>query len=66
MLILTRGRGQSIHIGNGVVVHLLELREGRARIGIAAPPDVRIMRTELLTRRRRQAPPSPPAEHTEA
>ena len=57
MLVLTRAEGESIRIGEGVTVVVLEQRRrGRVRIGISAPPDVPIVRSELLDR-----PETPPS-----
>jgi len=54
MLVLTRREGESIRIGKDIVVHLNEISHfngwPRARIGIEAPDDVRILRTELEER----------------
>ncbi len=48
MLVLTRKIGESIRIGGDVTVHVLAVRGGQVRIGIAAPNDVRIFREEIL------------------
>lgn len=51
MLILTRNEGESITIDNHIEVKIL--RTGKCiRIGIAAPKSVKIVRTELLTRKK--------------
>jgi carbon storage regulator len=50
MLILTRRIGESIHIGNGVTVTVTAVNGAQVRIGIEAPPDVPIVREELLAR----------------
>lgn len=47
MLVLTRESNQSIEIGGGIVVTVLSVRRGKVRIGITAPKDVRLRRTEL-------------------
>jgi carbon storage regulator CsrA len=48
MLVLTRYIGQSIQVGPGVEVKLLSVDgRKRARVGIEAPQDVNIWRTEL-------------------
>lgn len=49
MLVLTRKPGESIVIGNGVHVTLLEIRGNRVRLGITAPNGVTIVREELVT-----------------
>jgi carbon storage regulator CsrA len=54
MLVLTRREGESIRIGKDIVVHLNEISHfngwPRARIGIEAPDDVLILRSELEER----------------
>ena len=47
MLVLTRKREQKIQIGRHVTVTILGVRGGAVRIGIEAPPDVKILRSEL-------------------
>ena len=51
MLVLTRHVGQEIVIGNNIRVVLLEVRGEQARIGIDAPPSVRVDRLEVQLRR---------------
>jgi len=50
MLVLSRKRNESIVIGD-VVVTVCEIRNGAVRIGIEAPEDAKVMRSELLERR---------------
>jgi carbon storage regulator CsrA len=47
MLVLTRKTGESIVIGN-VTVHVGQVLRGRVRIAIDAPPDISIVRAELV------------------
>lgn len=47
MLVLGRKPGEKIKIGENVVIHVLETRDGRARLGIEAPRDMKILREEL-------------------
>jgi carbon storage regulator len=47
MLILTRRPGEIVNIGSDVRVEVLEVRGNQVRIGITAPPDVKILRAEL-------------------
>jgi carbon storage regulator len=51
MLILTRGRAQTLMIGENVAVTVLDIRDGRVRLGINAPRDIVIERAERLDRR---------------
>jgi carbon storage regulator len=52
MLVLTRRLGEAVRIGSDVHVTVVAVDGDRVRIGIAAPPEVRILRTELLERDR--------------
>lgn len=47
MLILNRKAGESIIIGDNVEISILEIQEGRIKIGIEAPKDVSILRKEV-------------------
>ncbi len=47
MLVLTRKPGEEIHVGD-VVITFLSVRGTSGRIGIQAPPNVRIVRGEHL------------------
>lgn len=48
MLVLSRGEGESIRIGDDVEILILESRHGgRVRIGIKAPRDVPVHREEV-------------------
>ena len=47
MLVLTRKRGESIHIDGGIVITILDVRPSRTRIGIDAPSSVRVQRDEV-------------------
>jgi carbon storage regulator len=48
VLVLTRRVGERIRIGDDVTVQVLEIRGGQVRLGLAAPPDVRIFREEIF------------------
>lgn len=47
MLVLTRKKGQSLNIGDDVKIVLLEVSGDSVRIGIEAPPEVAIYRSEV-------------------
>jgi carbon storage regulator len=47
MLVLTRRAGESVMIGDDVVVTVLETRGDVIRIGIKAPRDVQVHREEV-------------------
>ena len=51
MLIISRKPGESFLIGQDIVVTVLEI-DGKVRIGIDAPPDVTILRKEILDTRK--------------
>lgn len=48
MLVLTRRTGESIVIGNDIVVTVLEVRHDQVRIGIDAPRSVQVHREEIF------------------
>lgn len=75
MLVLTRRKNQSIVIGEDIVVTVLEVKGDQIRLGITAPRDVQVYRSELLEaieaantssvlqpEAGHQAPPSPPRQ----
>ena len=47
MLVLTRKSGESIRIGDGIIVTVLEQSGGQVKVGIIAPPQVPIHREEI-------------------
>ena len=48
MLVLTRKLGESVQVGDGIVIRIVEVRRSRVRIGIDAPSSVRIQREEIV------------------
>jgi carbon storage regulator len=48
MLILTRRPGESIQVGQDIEISVLEIRGNQVRLGISAPPDVLVLRAELV------------------
>lgn len=53
MLVLVRRVGESIHIGDDIVIEVESFENGnRVKIGIDAPRDVRVLRSELVQRER--------------
>lgn len=48
MLCLSRRGGEKIKIGDNVYVQIVEVSGGKVRLGIDAPKEVAIWRTELL------------------
>jgi carbon storage regulator len=47
LLVLTRRSGESVMIGDDVVITVLEARGDVIRLGIQAPKDVRVHREEV-------------------
>jgi carbon storage regulator len=50
MLILTRRIGESLIIGNDVVVNVLGVKGNQVRIGVDAPKNVSVHREEIYDR----------------
>ncbi len=57
MLILTRRATQALTIGSDITLTILEIRGSQVRIGVDAPRDVAVNRTELLDKSLK--PPTP-------
>ena len=55
MLALTRKQGESITItlpdGRAIVVEVVTIHPGAIKIGVEAPTDIKILRTELIGQR---------------
>lgn len=49
-LVLKRRPGEKIAIGPDIIVEFFEFHGGQIKVGITAPKDVKIMRTELLAK----------------
>ena len=49
MLVLTRKIGSNILIGDDIKISVISVDGDKARIGIEAPKDVRILREESIT-----------------
>ena len=47
MLVLTRRPGESIVVGQNIIITVIEIKGGQVRIGIDAPAHVPIRRREL-------------------
>lgn len=47
MLILTRKLDEEIKIGSGITVKVISISENTVKIGIEAPANIQIVRTEL-------------------
>lgn len=47
MLVLSRYRDESIHIGDDIVITVVDVRGDRVRLGIQAPANVSVHRQEI-------------------
>lgn len=56
MLVLTRRTGDKIHIGDDIVITVTRIKDNSVRIGVEAPPEVRILRDELYEAEHRPLP----------
>ena len=54
MLCLTRRPGEDIIIGNNIRLTVIEIRGGAVRLGIVAPRDIPVMRSEVSDNRTRE------------
>jgi carbon storage regulator len=48
MLVLTRKVGEKFRVGDDIYVTVVRITDGAVRLGIDAPPDVTVLRTELV------------------
>jgi carbon storage regulator CsrA len=48
MLVLSRRESERIFIGPNIVIQIVRVRGGSVRIGIEAPPEIAVVREELL------------------
>jgi len=59
MLVISRREGQRVQIGEGITITVVRVDPKSVRIGIEAPKDTVVMRTELLVRSEQPSPESP-------
>lgn len=50
MLVLTRKLGEVIRIGDDIKITVLEVRPSQIKLGIDAPPEVKVHREEIYRR----------------
>ncbi len=55
MLVLTRKLGENIRIGDSVKITVLEVRSGQVKLGIEAPPEIKVHREEIYVRIQEEA-----------
>lgn len=53
MLILTRRLGEKIFIGDDIAIEILSIRGNQVRMGVAAPDKIKVVREELLDRKKK-------------
>ena len=56
-LVITRRSNETVQIGPDVYVTVKLIQGNRVRLEIQAPPDIRIWRTELTERQRKELAP---------
>lgn len=54
MLILARGVGEEIVIDGGITIRVLEAKHRRARLGVTAPKEIGVNRSEVAEARARE------------
>lgn len=47
MLILSRRESERVHLGDDIVLTIVRVNGDKVRIGVEAPPHIKILRTEL-------------------
>lgn len=63
MLILSRKRNEQIVIGDGIVITVVAIRGSNVRLGVEAPPQVSVHRSEVyeaIRQRKLEAKPQTP------
>ena len=58
MLVLSRKRDESIMIGDGITVTVVDIRGDKVRLGITAPLDVSVHRQEVFEAIQRERKPA--------
>lgn len=56
MLVLTRKPQQSIRIGDSITVNVIRIKGNTIQLGIDAPQDIAIVRSELLEKKPSEEP----------
>ncbi len=63
MLVLSRKKNESIVIGDGVMITVIEIRGDKVRLGIEAPAHTPVHRREVFDALRRAEHRSPPLDN---
>lgn len=50
MLVFTRKLDESLVINNNIIIKIIEIEENRIKIGIEAPRDIPVHRTEVFNK----------------
>lgn len=61
MLILTRRVGETVVIGDDIIITVLGMKGGQVRLGVKAPREIAVHREEILERIRNNAHTEPGA-----
>lgn len=64
MLVLSRKVGETIRIGDGIILTVVAIRHTQIRLGIEAPADVLVLREEIQDRPRRVPRLGPDLSHS--
>lgn len=62
MLCLTRHRNETIMIGDDICIRVVQIEGDKVRLGIQAPPWVRVDRREIRMSQEKQRPQTLPRE----
>lgn len=54
MLVLTRKKGERIHLSGGIIITVVRTGRGTVQLGITAPPAVQIVRDDARLRERKK------------
>jgi carbon storage regulator len=57
MLVLTRKIGETIIIGENIRVTIVDIGQGRAKIGVVAPPHIKVDREEVREKKLHEVDP---------
>ena len=60
MLVLSRNENQSIRISDDITIVVVEIRGGKVRLGVEAPKEIPVHRSEVYNAIHRNDPPPSP------